>query len=169
MGFAVWRTLPNLRRVLVALFLVWPHAAQAQQADEFGRQIVDIANRYTAAIMAAKLCRRYEFRDETQEADFSSNRELSRIYASRIFIEAFPGKPRQALAAQLERMDRDLEAKIKGFHADAGCSHELVEVFLKWFEELKKFPRMPYPQPAISDDGFRTMANRWLKLNSRLQ
>lgn len=157
----------HLQRVLLILFVVWPHAGQAQQVDEFGRQIVDIANRYTAAISAAKLCGQYKFNDKAQEQDFNSNRELSRLYASRIFIIAYPGKPLAALIAQAEKMDRDMSAKIAGLHADKGCSDEVMQVFLKWFQGMKKLSRMPYPKPDISENEFRAMAKRWQKLSSQ--
>ncbi|MGK9168257.1 hypothetical protein KXR53_18245 [Inquilinus limosus] len=163
----------HMNKILGALWCVlaalltgfWSPVTQAKEFSEFDLQIIDVANKYTAAAISAKLCGHYRFEDKAEEARFNSNLGLSRIYVARIFVENFPGIPQDKLIARAEQMDRKLNRDIGRFHAEKGCSHELIVVFLKWFSQLKKLPQMPYPESDIEFDAFRTMASSWLEQN----
>ena len=150
-------------RMLIALLVGFlPLAAEAEDTGEFGLQLIDIANKYTAAIISAKICGEFQFQDQSQEARFTSNRELSRVYASRIFIEDHPGVPIAALIARAEQMDRTLDMQIRQFHAERGCSHELISAFLKWFRQFKEIPRQPFPKADADFGSFKILAINWL-------
>ncbi|QWK81108.1 hypothetical protein [Ochrobactrum sp. BTU1] len=159
----------NLIRTVMFLFIViTAQTVKASELNELDLKIVDVVNRYSAATKAVKLCGRYIFNNKAQEKIFISNSNLSKIYASRIFLKQFPTSSQSALTVKAEEMDRKLETAINRFYTEEGCSHRLIKKFIEWFDNLRQAPLAPYPKPDISDKEFEEMGMRWIILNDQL-
>ncbi|TCL87215.1 hypothetical protein C8J38_1361 [Rhizobium sp. PP-WC-2G-219] len=140
--------------------------AHARDTGEFGLQVIDVANKYTSALLAAKICHQYTFDTAEQEQNFGRNHETAKIYGARIFMEENPGVAEADLAAKAEYMDKLLIANVTAFHASEGCQHSLLRTFLKWFVELKQIPLQPLPNGS-SYAEYTVEAQHWLVLHPR--
>ncbi|PRA75646.1 hypothetical protein CQ054_22795 [Ochrobactrum sp. MYb29] len=156
----------NLARFITVLIVcLWSQLSQAHEPNEFDFQIVDVANRYTTAVNAAKRCGRYSFENKGQEESFKSNMDLSKIYAVRIFMRVFPDFSREELKERAETMDQKIDTTMDVFYAQSGCSHQLIQTFVQWFDDFKRAPKAPYPKPNLSDADFDTMGMWWIVFN----
>ncbi|WP_156585692.1 hypothetical protein [Ensifer sp. Root31] len=137
----------------------------AQTEDQLVLEIVDVTNRYSVAVISARLCGKFAFSDDAESEAFMSNYRLAKVYAARVFMEAHPNATRDQLVEKAQSMDRQLEKGLKKFHAAAGCSHEIIRDDIRWFTEFRTIPQQRFPDKCADFTSFRALAGEWLKTN----
>ncbi|MHC1547454.1 hypothetical protein [Phyllobacterium sp. K27] len=152
--------------LLISLFSSFAQPAFSYEESEFDLKLVDVANKYTASVLAAKLCGEFNFNGKAEKSNFISNMDLSKIYAMNVFLRRQPNVSREIILARAESLDKVLSENVNQFYAEKGCSHELIKSFRRWFATFKKLPKFPYPKPdpEVGDD-FLVMGMVWLAAN----
>lgn len=82
---------------------------------------------YAVATTAAKKCGEYKFESEAAERNFHSNQNLARLYATRVFMERYPGED----PLKYGKIGNDIENRmVKDFlesYGDGDCSEGMLQ------------------------------------------
>ena len=131
-------------------------------ASELDDHVLAVAMSYAVATTAAKKCGEYKFESEAAERNFHSNQNLARLYATRVFMERYPGED----PLKYGKIGNDIENRmVKDFlesYGDGDCSEGMLQTFVSMFVHYSTLPRFDFPLPDLTNAEFREEVAVWV-------